>query len=135
MVAKHDTMFSLIAYSVYYGRQVVVVLENNTYLRFTPETATVSNPVFLRCRVGARRNIYSVELEPGPERMSEIAERYVELESYLKPLKGVSAYKMPDLEEIAKKVGVNVDAKQKKGELYDKIAAKCSLEKVHANER
>ena len=137
MVAKHDTLFSLIAYSVYYERQVVVLFENNTYIRFIPETASTSNtsPVFLHCRVGARRNLYSVELEPGAERMSEVAEQAVELESYLKPLKGVSAYKMPELEEIAKKVGVIVDAKQKKGDLYDKIAAKCSLEKIHANER
>jgi len=138
MVAKHDTMFSLIAYSVYYGRQVVVIFENNTYLRFIPETETRSNPVFLRCRVGTRRNIYSVELEPGPERMAELVEKCVELESYLKPLKGVSAYKMPELEEIARKIGLEEavpNTKQKKGDLYDKIAAKCSLEKVHTNER
>jgi hypothetical protein len=137
MVAKHDTLFSIIAYSVYYGRQVIVIFENNTYVRFRPEMETESNIVFLHCRVGPRRNIYSVELEPSKERMVEISEKGVELESYLKPLKGISSYKMPELEEIAKKIGVEwaPNAKQKKVELYGKIAEKCSFEKVHMNER
>jgi hypothetical protein len=49
------------------------------------------------------------------------------LESYLKPLKSISNYKVEELEELAKKMGIYENNKKyKKTDLYQEISEACT---------
>jgi hypothetical protein len=138
MVCKRDQLFSLLAFTVYYGKTIYVVFENNTYLRFSPFktidfTPPIESTIVLYCRVGTRNNIYSLEQEVTVQLIDQIQTTKLCLEHYTKPLRGISSYKMDELEIIAKKLGLEIDGKWKKQELYEKIASICSLEQVIKN--
>jgi hypothetical protein len=48
------------------------------------------------------------------------------LESYLRPLKPITNYKVDELEDFAKKIGIyDTNKKQKKTELYQEIIDAC----------
>jgi hypothetical protein len=138
MVCKRDQLFSLIAFTVYYDKTIYVVFENNTYLRFSPYKnadykPTVESTIVLYCRVGTRNNIYSLEQDLNDLTIEHIHTTKLCLEHYTKPLRGLSSYKMDELELIAKKLGLVIDGKWKKQDLYEKIASICSLEQVLKN--
>lgn len=138
MVCKRDQLFSLLAFTVYYDKTIYVVFENNTYLRFSPYKNVDAKPqanttIVLYCRVGARNNIYSLEQDVTDSMIDQIHSSKLCLEHYTKPLRGVSSYKMDELETIAEKLGLEIDKKWKKQEIYEKIAAICSLEQVIKN--
>ena len=49
------------------------------------------------------------------------------LESYLRPLKAISNYKVDELEELAKNIGIYEENKKyKKNELYQEISEACT---------
>ena len=138
MVCKRDQLFSLLAFTVYYDKTIYVVFENNTYLRFSPYKDVLAKPsantaIVLYCRVGTRNNIYSLEQDVTDALIDKIHTTKLCLEHYTKPLRGISSYKTDELEIIAKKLGLEIDKKWKKQELYEKIAAICSLEQVLKN--
>jgi hypothetical protein len=138
MVCKRDQLFSLLAFTVYYNKTIYVVFENNTYLRFSPYKNTDAKPaadttIIMYCRVGTRNNIYRLEQEVTDSTIEQIHISKLCLEHYTKPLRGVSSYKMDELELIAKKLALEIDGKWKKQELYEKIASMCSLEQVLKN--
>lgn len=134
MVNKYDQLFSLVAFSVYYNRAIYVLFSNKSYLVFEPNKHTQNtNAIIIHTKVGARSNIYSIELEHENDRLDFIRSNYVLLESYNKPLKGLSSYKVADLEKMATILGL--DTSMKKGDLYNKIAEICSLEKVMINSK
>ena len=71
---------------------------------------------------------YYPDLEPTLEKVETIHNSKIHLEHYAKPFRGVSAYKLHELEEMAKKTGIfekDVPVKYKKKELYDKIVEIC----------
>jgi hypothetical protein len=134
MVNKCDQLFSLVAFSVYYNRAIYVLFSNKSYLVFEPNKHTQNtNAIIIHAKVGARSNIYSIEFEHEKDRLDFIRTNYVLLESYNKPLKGLSSYKVADLEKMATILGL--DTSMKKGDLYNKIAEICSLEKVMINSK
>lgn len=134
MVNKCDQLFSLIAFSVYYDRAIYVLFSNKTYLVFEPNKHKQNtNVLIIHMKVGARSNIYSLEVQHDADRLDFIRANYVLLESYNKPLRGQSSYKVADLEKMATILGL--DTSMKKGDLYNKIAEICSLEKVITNSK
>jgi hypothetical protein len=66
---------------------------------------------------------YKLQVEPvSKEQIIELKTRLFCLDSYLKPLKTVSNYKVDDLYAIARQVGIfNENKKYKKGDLYDEL--------------
>jgi len=70
---------------------------------------------------------YSVKTEPLiQEELTKIREKMICLESYLKPLKSISNYKVEDLEQLAKKMGIyEKNKKYKKTDLYQEISEAC----------
>jgi hypothetical protein len=66
---------------------------------------------------------YRLEQDLTLEKLKHIRETKIEMEHYAKPFRGISAYKLGDLETMAQKIGV-LDAKGK-ADLYAKIVEKC----------
>jgi hypothetical protein len=66
---------------------------------------------------------YKLQAEPiSKEQIAELKTKIFCLESYLKPLKTVSNYKVDELYAIARQVGVFDETKKyKKGDLYDEL--------------
>jgi len=137
--SNHDFM-ELVAYSMYYKKTVVVEFDC-AYLVYSPEKTESSvldartptkDTIILKRKPSTRgtgkerRGYYSLDMEPTPEKLEQIRESKVALEHYAKPFRGVSTYKMSELEEMAKKVlGDTPNTKLKKGELYAAIVEKC----------
>lgn len=59
------------------------------------------------------------------DKISDIKNNLVCLETVDKPLKGISAYKVSDLEDYARKLDIKSEVHLNKKELYDKIQEKC----------
>jgi len=59
-------------------------------------------------------------------RILEMRDKYMVLDSYSRPIKAMSNYKVQELEEMARKLSVyDENRKYKKSELYDKIHELC----------
>jgi hypothetical protein len=60
------------------------------------------------------------------DQISELRTKMTGLENFTKPLKAVSQYKLSELEDLAKKIGIyNETKKYKKNGLYEELAAAC----------
>jgi hypothetical protein len=70
---------------------------------------------------------YSVDIDPvTKEDIEEMKSKMICLESYLRPLKPITNYKVDELEDFAKKIGIyDTNKKQKKTELYQEIIDAC----------
>jgi cell division protein FtsB len=135
LVATKEEIMHLVAYSAYYNRIIYLVF-THSYLIFSPtkETAVDSTNILSVYILNQTRKhpkyggSYYPEFNPTLEKMENIHNSKIHLEHYAKPFKGVSAYKLPELEEMATKTGMfenGVPAKYKKKELYDKIVEVC----------
>lgn len=71
---------------------------------------------------------YSVRCDAlTSEEVQEIKNKTICLESYLKPLKSVATYKVDELEDMAKKMGIyESNKKYKKTDLYQDISEACT---------
>jgi len=135
LVATKEEIMHLVAYSVYYNRIIYLVF-THSYLVFSPtkETAVDSTNIESVYILNQTRKhpkyggSYYPDFNPTLEKLENIHNSKIHLEHYAKPFKGVSAYKLPELEEMATKMGVfenGVPVKYKKKELYDKIVEVC----------
>jgi len=119
MCVQSDTGFlSIIAFSLYYKINIYLVNEvKKTYLEFLGqgEVESKAKPCFLyRLDRGYR-------LSDEPQNL----ESMIKLESYQKPLKAISNWKLVELEEVAKKIGMENCSSMKKPELYQTISDYC----------
>ena len=138
MTSSNNDFMELVAYSMYYKKTVVVEFDC-AYLVYSPEktessalATPIKDTIILKRKPSTRgngkerRGCYSLDMEPTPEKLEKIRETKVALEHYAKPFRGVSAYKLSELEEMAKKVlGDTLHTKIKKAELYAAIVEKC----------
>jgi hypothetical protein len=135
LVATKEEIMHLVAYSAYYNRIIYLVF-THSYLVFSPtKDATVDSTniqsVYILNQTRKHPKYggsYYPDMEPTLEKLENIHNSKIHLEHYAKPFKGVSAYKIPELEEMAKKTGVfekEVSVKYKKKDLYDKIVEVC----------
>lgn len=133
MVSKRNHLFSLVAFSIHYQKNIYIIFENNTYLRFSPtkDDSYMNYPsIGIKCRVNGRNNIYSLLMTNN---VKSVIEHNLPLEHYTRPLRGISSYNMQELWNIVKILKLEVDVHCKKAELYEKIASVCSLESVIRN--
>ena len=91
----------------------------NVYLKFISNT-DVELPIYAIYR--NENNVYSVDIEEITKDKQESIEKMICLDSYLRPLKTISNYKIIELTEFAKQLGLlEDDRKYKKQELYEMI--------------
>ena len=121
MINKKTSWYAFHVMCMYYKINAVVI-QDEIYMLFTvdPEYKT---HVFER----NQDSHFSVDLIPtDTERISNIIANKLKVDPFLpKLLKGVSTYKIPELEEMGLKLGVKpVESKPKKNDWYDVIINK-----------
>jgi hypothetical protein len=126
-ILQHDTFMTVVAYASFYDKTIWLVFDHS-YLVFCPHGEDTNlDPsqtiVVVQQPEGARRKrLYGVMYPTTRERLDDITQSKLRLEHYQKPLKGMSAYKLPDLESMICKIPCLETAdKRKKSELYDTI--------------
>ena len=143
-VSTKDEIMLFIAYSVYYNRTIYLVFKHS-FLVFSPtkdETVSAENIQNVILLNQTRNHpkyggSYMVDLEPTLEKIANIHETKIHLEHYAKPFKGISSYKMTDLEFMFRKISNlerDIDTndqpcdqgkKMSKKELYDIVVEIC----------
>ena len=139
MVNKKTSWATFFIMCLFYKIQAIVLCEHtNTYLEFCPNIPAgetlVETFIFWRSRDGH----FSVNLTPAKiDQLAEIRNSRILLDySSPSPLKSVSSFKMPELEEIATKLGITIAqfvqpegatkvVKPKKADWYDAIMERC----------
>lgn len=134
MLCMQDQMsfLGILALVVYYKINILLVHETKKiYLSFCltdddkEESSNVSKKTCVLYKHPKSNKRYKMRLyDEEPETISNIKETMLCLESYMKPLRAISTYKVSELEEIADKLGIEV-SKMKKQELYTKIQEYC----------
>lgn len=123
-VQKRTSFLCLIAMTVYYNINVFIVDETkHTILEFLSKKDLNSDPTSTYILYTTQYGKYRVEIENiSTSKIMELREKYITLDSYLKPLKALSNYKVDELETLLKKTGQYDDNKKyKKQDLYDKL--------------
>lgn len=127
MVNTRDDFATLIGYCVYYQLHIVLLFENKSYLTFSPQPMlelqwNAELPWYqIQCHRGARYNVYSVDVQPlTEEHIQEIRQTRVRLHNHTTAMRGVSSYRLPELETMAKRL--NIPIVGKKEEVYAAIA-------------
>jgi hypothetical protein len=125
MTNRKTSLLTVYALCFYYKIPVTLV-KDTLYYEFTPIGEGVSDECVLYYRHG-KYGAYITETDvPIFDKATAFR-----LETIYKPLRGVSTYKMPELEEIFAKLvkpslpGADFFKKYKKGEMYDAILQKC----------
>jgi hypothetical protein len=132
MLSMNDqtSFLGIIALVVYYKINILLVHDTKKmYLSFrlmeddNEQPHTQKTCVLYKHPKSNKR--YKMKMyEEDAETISTIKNTMLCLESYMKPLRAISTYKITELEEIAEKLGIEV-SKMKKQELYAKIQEYC----------
>ena len=122
IIQKRTSYLCLIAMIVYYNINIFIVDETkNTMLEFL--VSKDSNESMSYILYTNNFGKYKLVVENiSTSKIIELRDKYIVLNSYLKPLKAISNYKVDELEILLKKTGnYNENQKYKKQDLYDKI--------------
>lgn len=118
---------TLCAFALYYNVAIFLVDTNKkTYICY--ENTNTTNKVVLYKDPDYKKNSYYIDTEEEYYTVDDIKTQYIELLSHDKPLRAISNYKASELEDIAVKLGIEVEVKPKKTELYNKLALYCVWE-------
>jgi hypothetical protein len=114
LVAKEDKLDFCIAYAAYYNKPIVVVYQQ-TYCVFSPtiDVDLEDEDVILLYATkpeSAKRVVYSSEKNLTREMVKGIVQTKI-----MGPLKAMSNYKNPDLDELAAKMNIAVKYKEESG--------------------
>ena len=126
---KETSMAVLIALTVFYNINVLLVDANDRcMLEFwsNKEDALDGKTYILR---KDKYGKYRAQLEwISSSRVAEMRDRYMVLDSYMRPMKAASNYKVDELIELARKLAVyDENKKYKKSDLYDVVHELCTF--------
>jgi hypothetical protein len=127
---RSTTLAMVDVFAIYYNTTIWVVSEEHKcYLEFLgrPRIEESDEPMMCIIYHKKQQNGYSVETDVREATIQSISSGMYRMESWDRPLKGVSAYKTADLEHIVGLLGLNPPEgtkKWKKGDMYHAIQAK-----------
>jgi len=124
MVSSNTSYLGIIALSIYYKIRILLAdEEKRAYVKFQPQE--FERTCILYGHRSNRKSTISwkIRIDTESEYETEVLNNWFCKESYTKPLKPVSHYKIPELFEIAFKLGMDVTS-MKKNEIYAKICEK-----------
>jgi hypothetical protein len=132
-VQKVTSMNVMIAMCVYYNINILIVDANEKcMMEFWANKSQIPSMDKINEKNDAETYVlrknklgkYKLQMENiGASKIREMQEKYLVLESYLKPLKTISGYKVDELETIARKLGVfQENKKYKKSDLYELVS-------------
>jgi hypothetical protein len=111
----------LFALSSYYNLNIFVCdLNTKTYTQYLCETST--NIVLLYKTEKNKKTYYQ---KGNINDLDTLISQNLKLEKFNKPLKGISYYKVKDLEDISIMLNINTENKISKPQLYEKISLHC----------
>lgn len=124
---KETNMISLLAFLSYFNMNVLIIDPSEKLLMEFIGVVDVDNPTYLIQKDGYGK--YKVKDEVLTiDAINSLKEKCVLLDSYEKPLKSISNYKVDDLEKLAKKLHVFEEGKKyKKADLYMTVFEACSF--------
>jgi len=137
---KETSLLCLIAIIVYYNMNILIINEQTKcMLEFwcdkdkipnINESSDIDADYALTYVLYKTENgKYKLQYENiGSFQINDLKEKYVVLESYNKYIKGISNYKVEELENMAKKFGVFDETKKyKKADLYELVGKCCKM--------
>ena len=129
MINKKTQSQTIVAFAVYYNITIYLVNEDkNIFLRFEPESASETTIIYKNTTNGTTNYNYSVDTNVSPDKLVKINDTMIQLEHGGKHFRGISYYKMEDLEKFAVKLGIDITVrKMKKAEIYSLIVDKAVL--------
>jgi hypothetical protein len=121
----------VIALVLYYKCSIYIVdLSKNIYLPFVYHEECPTYIVYKNKSSSPKRKhsdvSYSIDINQDVLKLNELKANMYELIHYDKPVKGISTYKITELQAIAQKLHIVYDEKIKKTELYEKIGLQCT---------
>jgi len=122
---KETSLLCLYGLVVFYTMNVILVDPTERFmLEFISDTSAES-PTFVLYKDTYGK--YKINTQPLTlDQISELRTKMTGLENFTKPLKAISQYKLSELEDLAKKIGIyNETKKYKKNGLYEELAAAC----------
>ena len=127
MTNMKTSLLSVIAFAAYYKRNILLLNTNNKTCLEHVYSTDITTPWIVIQYTDSKK--YGVLLGDDIFDISPfISDQYIYIETYDKPLKGVSTYKMNELAEIASKIPEmpkSDNPKTIKSELYGKIWHYC----------
>jgi hypothetical protein len=133
MIQKKSSLLSFMAMVVYYQKNVYI-LKGKTYLKFFANqdwdlTDSDDFDHFVILRYDEEEDRYGIDWEVSVKKIAEIERERIELESIEKPLRGISAFKVSDLEQLAsllwRDTALEEAVSLNKPDLYQKIYDAC----------
>jgi hypothetical protein len=122
-IQKQTSFLCLIAMIVYYDINILIIDEaKKNILEFLANKESVSDKkTYMLYKTNHGK--YKLVIENiSLSKIYELRDKYITLDSYLKPLKAISNYKVEELEQMLKKIdGFDNNKKYKKQDLYDKL--------------
>lgn len=122
---KETSLLCLYSLVVFYTMNVILVDPTDRFMVEFISDKTAESPTFVLYKDTYGK--YKLNTQPLTlDQISELRTKMTGLENYTKPLKAVSQYKLSELEDLAKKIGIyNETKKYKKNGLYEELAAAC----------
>lgn len=124
---KETNMLSLLAFLSYFNMNVLIMDSDEKLLMEFIGAVGLDNPTYLIQK--DKYGKYKVKDEILTiDAVNILKDKCVLLDSYEKPLKSISNYKVDDLEKLARKLGVFEEGKKyKKADLYMVVFEACSF--------
>ena len=122
MSNKKTTLDVLPAFELFYKKNIIILNEKNKniYLKINLVEYTKEYILLIKNKKG----FFGLDTEISREKIQNIFDTKFCLEHYNKPLKTISNYKSDELNWIGKMMGLDINIKLKKQELYNEI---CKL--------
>ena len=98
-----------------------IVLQNSGFQVSSPEKDISEDMNFVILHYNPETKSYGIDTEITQEKVANILDTKCRLSGFLKPLRGVSTYKVEELEEMGNKMGLTWYPKIKKNELFELI--------------
>ena len=119
----------LIGISLYYKSNIYLINSvKNIYLSFLYKNEDSKTMIIYKNPNPSKKMSvpdYYVDLCENVMKLEQIKDVMFGLVHYEKPLKGISSYKVIELESIASSLGIHYEDKIKKNELYAKVGVHC----------
>jgi hypothetical protein len=118
---KETNVFCLLAMIMFYNMNVIILDSDHPVILELLANKDNELPTFLLKKDS--HNKYKINTTPlNNDQITELKQKNLSLESHIKPLKSLTMYKVEQLNDIAKTLGIyNENEKYKKNELYERI--------------
>lgn len=124
MLDKITSLGTFMALCLFYKFHAILNY-NKTYLEFSPNIKQDEIPTHLFVR--NKDGHFSFQTLETIDEINDIKMKNIKVEKdpLVKPLKSISSYKVDELLNMANKLGIEIEEKSKKQEIYEQISNKC----------